>query len=138
MEHPGSWDNDLSRAEFSYNNSYQESLKMALFEVLYRRRCRTPLNWIEQGEKVIFGLEIVDEAEAKVCHILGNADEGHEEGRDEREVSTLIHRTIPIPREMWNHGIQAGVTTVIGRSSQNLPRIIAEEVLEGIHGCCIA
>jgi hypothetical protein len=111
---------------------------MALFEVLYRRRCRTPLNWIEQGEKVIFGLEIVDEAEAKVCHILGNADEGHEEGRDEREVSTLIHRTIPNPREMWNHGIQAGVTTVIGRSSQNLPRIIAEEVLEGIHGCCIA
>jgi hypothetical protein len=69
MEHPGSWDNDLSRAEFSYNNSYQESLKMTLFEVLYRHRCRTPLNWIEQGEKVIFGLEIVDEAEAKVCHI---------------------------------------------------------------------
>jgi hypothetical protein len=44
MEYPGSWDKKLPRAEFSYNNSYHESLKMALFEVLYGRRCRTPLN----------------------------------------------------------------------------------------------
>jgi hypothetical protein len=29
MEYPGSWDKNLSLAEFSYNNSYQESLKMA-------------------------------------------------------------------------------------------------------------
>jgi hypothetical protein len=37
MEYPGSWDKNLSWAESSYNNSYQESLKMALFEVLYGR-----------------------------------------------------------------------------------------------------
>jgi hypothetical protein len=59
-------------AEFLYNSSYQESLKMAPFEVLYRRRCRTPLNWIEPGEKVIFGLVIVDEAEATVHRIQDN------------------------------------------------------------------
>jgi hypothetical protein len=44
LEHQGSWDQNLPWAEFSYNNSYQESLKMAPFEVLYRRRCHTPLN----------------------------------------------------------------------------------------------
>jgi hypothetical protein len=44
MEHHGSWDKNLPWAEFSYNNSYQESLKMAPFEVLYEHRCRTPLN----------------------------------------------------------------------------------------------
>jgi hypothetical protein len=44
LEHQGSWNQNLSRAEFSYNNSYQESLKVAPFEVLYGRRCRTPLN----------------------------------------------------------------------------------------------
>jgi hypothetical protein len=38
LEHQGSWDQNLPWAEFSYNNSYQESLKMAPFEVLYRRR----------------------------------------------------------------------------------------------------
>jgi hypothetical protein len=35
IEYPGSWDKNLLWAEFSYNNSYQESLKMALFEALY-------------------------------------------------------------------------------------------------------
>ena len=40
----GSWDKWLPLAEFSYNNSYQESIKMAPFEALYGRKCRTPLN----------------------------------------------------------------------------------------------
>jgi hypothetical protein len=66
IEYPGSWDKNLLWAEFSYNNSYQESLKMAPFEVLYGRRCCTLLNWIEPREKVIFGPDIVDEAEAMV------------------------------------------------------------------------
>jgi transposase InsO family protein len=35
MEYPGSWDKNLPWAEFSYNNSYQESLKMTPFEALY-------------------------------------------------------------------------------------------------------
>jgi hypothetical protein len=35
MEYQGSWDKNLPWAEFLYNNSYQESLKMAPFEVLY-------------------------------------------------------------------------------------------------------
>jgi hypothetical protein len=35
LEHQGSWDQNLPCAEFLYNNSYQESLKMAPFVVLY-------------------------------------------------------------------------------------------------------
>jgi hypothetical protein len=42
---------------------------MTPFEVLYRHQCRTPLNWIEPGEKVIFGPKLVDEAEATVHRI---------------------------------------------------------------------
>jgi hypothetical protein len=38
-----SWDKSLPYAEFSYNNSYQASIKMAPFEAMYRRQCRTPL-----------------------------------------------------------------------------------------------
>jgi hypothetical protein len=45
---------------------------MTPFDVLYGRRCHTPLNWIEPGEKVIFGLDIVDEAEATVRCIQDN------------------------------------------------------------------
>jgi hypothetical protein len=45
---------------------------MTPFEVLYGRRCPTPLNWIEPGEKVIFGPNIIKEAEAIVHHIQDN------------------------------------------------------------------
>jgi hypothetical protein len=45
---------------------------MAPFEVLYGHRYRTPLNWIELGEKVIFGLNLVEEAEATVRRIQDN------------------------------------------------------------------
>jgi hypothetical protein len=81
MEHPGSWHKNLPWTEFSYNNNYQESLKMAPFEILYGRRCLTPLNWIELGEKVIFSPDIVDEAKATVHHIQDNlrAVKSHQE-----------------------------------------------------------
>jgi hypothetical protein len=72
LEHQGSWDKNLSWVEFSYNNSYQESLKMAPFEVLYGRRCRTLLNWIDPGEKVIFGPNLVEEATVIVHRIQDN------------------------------------------------------------------
>jgi transposase InsO family protein len=35
LQYGKSWDKGLSYAEFSYNNSYQESLKMVSFEMLY-------------------------------------------------------------------------------------------------------
>jgi hypothetical protein len=62
-------DRNLPWAEFSYNNNYQESLKMEPLKVLYGHRCRTPLNWIEPREKVIFGPDLVEEVEATVHSI---------------------------------------------------------------------
>jgi hypothetical protein len=72
LEHQGSWDKNLPWAKFSYNNSYQENVKMTPFEVLYGRRCHTPLNWIEPGEKVIFGPDIVEESETMVHRVQEN------------------------------------------------------------------
>ena len=66
------WDQCLPLAEFSYNNSYQESIKMAPFEALYGCRCRTPLNWSEVGERTIFGPDMVKEAEEQVQLIQEN------------------------------------------------------------------
>jgi hypothetical protein len=39
LQYERSWDKSMSYVEFSYNNSYQESLKMAPFEMLYGHRC---------------------------------------------------------------------------------------------------
>jgi transposase InsO family protein len=43
LKYGESWNKSLSYAEFSYNNSYQASIKMAPYEALYGRQCRTPL-----------------------------------------------------------------------------------------------
>jgi hypothetical protein len=66
------WDKSLPYAEFSYNNSYQESLKMALFEMLYGHRCRTPLFCFESGEQKVFGPDILQEAEKQVHMVREN------------------------------------------------------------------
>jgi hypothetical protein len=62
----------MSYAEFSYNNSYQESLKMAPFEMLHGRRCQTPLFWSEAGERKVFGTNILQEAEKQFCKVREN------------------------------------------------------------------
>jgi hypothetical protein len=66
------WGECLPIAEFSYNNSYQESIKMAPFEALYGRRCRTPLNWSKPGERYFFRPDMVKETEEKVLKIIHN------------------------------------------------------------------
>jgi hypothetical protein len=45
---------------------------MAPLEVLYGCRCRTLLNWIKLGEKVIFGPDLVEEVEATIPCIQDN------------------------------------------------------------------
>ena len=66
------WDECLPLAEFAYNNSYQESIRMAPFEALYGRRCRTLLNWSEASERNFFGPDMVTEAKDTVCLIQAN------------------------------------------------------------------
>jgi hypothetical protein len=72
LQHGGSWDKSLPYAEFSYNNSYQASLKMSPFEALYGRKCRTPLYWDQARERQFFGPELIQEAEEQVRMIREN------------------------------------------------------------------
>jgi hypothetical protein len=85
------WDKHLPLAEFSYNNSYQESIKMSPFEALYGWPCRTQLSWSESGERVIFDPDIVMEAEEKVKQIQANtlAAQSHQKSYDDKKRSPL-------------------------------------------------
>jgi len=69
LEDGGSWSNHLPLIELSYNNSYHSSIGMAPYEVLYGRKCRTPLCWAEVGDKGIIALEIVQETTQKIKSI---------------------------------------------------------------------
>ncbi|GJV42230.1 putative reverse transcriptase domain-containing protein [Tanacetum coccineum] len=54
----GNWDTHLPLVEFSYNNSYHSSVKCAIFEAFYGRKCRTPIAWAKVGESKLIGPEI--------------------------------------------------------------------------------
>jgi hypothetical protein len=68
----------LDRMSKSNCRGYAQSLcdrasrQLGPFEALYGRHCRSPLNWIEPGEKAIFGPDLIDEAEATVHYIQYN------------------------------------------------------------------
>ena len=66
MEFPRSWDRYIPLMEFSYNNSYQESIGMAPYKALYGRRCRTLVCWTELNEHKMIGPDIVKDTEEKV------------------------------------------------------------------------
>jgi hypothetical protein len=65
-------DKRLPYEEFSYNNSSQASLKMSPFQALYGRSCRTPLQWVQPGEKKVFGPDILLEAEDNINMVREN------------------------------------------------------------------
>jgi hypothetical protein len=66
------WDKRLSYAEFSYNNSYQASLRMSPFKALYWRNCITSLHWDQPDERQVFGPKILLEAEENIRMVREN------------------------------------------------------------------
>jgi hypothetical protein len=72
LKYGKSWDKSLPYAEFSYNNMYQANIKMAPFEALYGRQCRTTLFLSQTGESQIFGPEVLKDAEKHVQTIREN------------------------------------------------------------------
>ncbi|GJR47577.1 putative reverse transcriptase domain-containing protein [Tanacetum coccineum] len=63
------WVKHFPLVEFSYNNSYHASIKAALFEALYGRKCRSPVCWAKVGQVQLTGPEIVQETTEKVIQI---------------------------------------------------------------------
>nr|GEX30186.1 putative nucleotidyltransferase, ribonuclease H [Tanacetum cinerariifolium] len=66
LEWTGNWDEYLCLVEFSYNNSWHASIKVAPYELLYGQKCRVPICWNEVGERVIEGLELIKVTKEKV------------------------------------------------------------------------
>ncbi|GKE39112.1 putative reverse transcriptase domain-containing protein, partial [Tanacetum coccineum] len=63
------WDRHLPLVKFSYNNNYHTSIRVALFEVLYGRKCQSPICWAKVGDSQFTGLEIIHETTEKIVQI---------------------------------------------------------------------
>ena len=91
----GSWEKWLPLAEFSYNNSYQESIKMAPFEALYGRKCRIPL---KPRERRYYGIDFVVEAKEQV-HVI----QQHMKAAQSRQKSYAEKRRRPLTFEVGDY-----------------------------------
>ena len=59
INYEGSWDRHIPIVEFVYNNSFQSSIGMAPYEVLYGRKCRTPMCWTKLSEKKVLSPDLI-------------------------------------------------------------------------------
>ena len=55
MDQPKKWEEFLHLVEFAYNNNYQASAKMRHFEILYGKKCNTPISWSNHVDRLIIG-----------------------------------------------------------------------------------
>lgn len=62
----GNWDYNIPLIEFVYNNRYNYSIPVALFEALYKRRCKPPIWWLEIFEATQIVLDSIFKTMEKV------------------------------------------------------------------------
>ncbi|GKC47340.1 putative reverse transcriptase domain-containing protein [Tanacetum coccineum] len=64
-----SWDRHLPLVEFSYNNIYHASIKVAPYEALYGRKCRSPVCWTEVRDSQLTDPELIRDTTEKIVQI---------------------------------------------------------------------
>jgi hypothetical protein len=72
MHQPKRWEDYVPLVKFSYNNGYQESLRMSPFEVLYSRSCNTLVSWSNPVNIITIGPDMLKEMEQQVIQIKQN------------------------------------------------------------------
>ena len=72
LDFQGKREEYLPLVEFSYNNSYQATIKMTPFEALYGRKCTTPLCWNDLDDVPIVGPEMLQEIVDRVKIVQQN------------------------------------------------------------------
>ena len=71
-EQPSKWEDYLHLVEFAYNNHYQASAKYSHFEILYVRKCNTPISWSNLVDRLVLGPELLKEMQFIAKQVQGN------------------------------------------------------------------
>ncbi|XP_019194766.1 PREDICTED: uncharacterized protein LOC109188591 [Ipomoea nil] len=69
LDFQGSWEDHMDLIEFSYNNSYHSSIRMAPYEALYGQKCRSPLCWEDLVNPIVLGPQYLLDTSEKVKQI---------------------------------------------------------------------
>ena len=68
-DHPNKWEEYLHLVNFSSNNHYQALAKLSPFEILYGRKCNTPISWSNPVDRLMLGPDLLKELELIVKHV---------------------------------------------------------------------
>jgi hypothetical protein len=85
MDKLKTWEDYLPLVEFAYNNGYQSSTKMSPFEILYGRKCTTPIRWDNPVDRIMVGLDMLQEMEA----IVKKAQQNLKVARDRQKITQI-------------------------------------------------
>ena len=55
-DYPKKWEDYLHLVEYAYNNHYQASTNLSPFEILYGRKCNTPITWSNRVDRLMLVL----------------------------------------------------------------------------------
>ena len=132
LQFKGHWNEYLSLAEFTYNNSYHSSIEMSPYEALYGKQCRTPLCWDETGERKLLGPEIVQTKVDKVNVIRSRLKEAQDRqksyaGKRRKDLKFEVEDRVFLKLSPWK-----GVVC-FGKRGKLTPRYIGPfEIVERI------
>ncbi|KAJ9552858.1 hypothetical protein OSB04_016903 [Centaurea solstitialis] len=132
LDFGGSWEDHLPLIEFAYNNSYHSSIEAAPYEILYGRKCRTPLCWNEVGEKQLAGPEIVQITSDKINQVrerLKTARDRQKSYADKRrkDIEFKVGERVMLKVSPWKGVIR------FGKKGKLSPRYIGPyEIIERI------
>ena len=71
-DYPKKWEDYLHLVEFVYNNHYQVEAKLSPFEILYCRKCNTPITWSNPVDIFMLGHDLLKELELTMKHVQKN------------------------------------------------------------------
>jgi len=90
MHQQRKWEEYLPLVEFSYNNGYQESLRMSPFEVMYEQNCNTSISWSDLVSRVLIGLDILTNMEQEMQVIKKNLKASQGREKSYADINTLF------------------------------------------------
>ena len=63
MDKPGKWEDYLHLVEFAYNNNFQVFGGTSPFEILYGRKCNTPISWSSPIDRLMLRPDLLKDME---------------------------------------------------------------------------
>ena len=66
MGKPSKWEDYLHLVEFAYNNNFQVFAGMSQLEILYGRKCNTPISWSSVFHRLMLGPDLLEDMELTV------------------------------------------------------------------------